>query len=129
MGLLALATVGLTIAADRQKEKAQQVELAIAQREETAAARDREVQRGRRINAILGAQSADAAARGVQLSGSVANISLVDAKRASEESLIDDVNTRGRIDALSRRSRSIRRLRKIDTAATIFKAAEKAIKR
>lgn len=129
MGLLTLASVGLTIAAQRQAAGAQQVELEIAQREESAASRDREVLRKRRTVAILGAQSADATAKGIALSGSVANISLVDARRASEESLIDDVNTRARIDALSRRSRSIGRLQKLQSGITIFKAAEREIRR
>ena len=126
MGILRLAA---TVSAQRQAAGAQQVELEVAKREESAAARDREVQRKRRTVAILGAQSASAAAKGVSLSGSVANISIVDAKRASEESMIDDVSTRARIDALSRRSRSIGRLQKLRSAATIFKAAEDAAKR
>ena len=119
----------LEIAAQRTAANAQQVELEIAKREESAAGRDREVQRKRRIAAILGAQSADAAAKGIALSGSVANISLVDAERASEESLIDDVNVRSRMAALSRRSRSIRRLSNIKTGITILKAGEDAAKR
>ncbi len=130
MGLfVTAATTALTVAAQRQAAGAQQVELDIAKREESAGARDREVQRKRRITAILGAQSADAAAKGIALSGSVANISLVDAKRASEESLIDDVNTRARISALSRRSRSIRRLSNIKTGVTILGGIERAISR
>lgn len=121
--------VFLEIAAQRQAAGAQQAELAVAKREEAAAARDREVKRKRRISAILGAQAAQAAAGGTQLSGSVANISIVDAKRASEESLIDDVNTRARINALSRKSRSIGRLAKLQHGITIFKAAERAMAR
>ena len=117
------------IAAQRQEARVQTIELEIAKREEASASRDREVQRKQRITAILGAQAADAAAKGVALSGSVANISLEDAKRASRESLIDDVNTSARISALSRRSRSIRRLQKLRTAVTIFKTAEEAIAR
>ena len=112
------------IAADRQVAGAKQVELEITKRQEASASRDREIQRKQRLAAILGAQSADAAAKGIALSGSVANISLEDARRASRESLIDDVNTAGRISALSRRSRSISRLKKVRTVITIFKAAE-----
>ena len=115
------------IAAQRQEARAQTIELEIAKREEASASRDREVQRKQRIAAILGAQAADAAAKGVALSGSVANISLEDAKRASRESLIDDVNTSARISALSRRSRSIRRLQKFRTAITIFKFGEEVV--
>lgn len=124
-----MALTLLKIAAQRQAAGAQQVELEIAKREESAGARDREVQRKRRITAILGAQSADAAAKGIALSGSVANISLVDAKRASEESLIDDVNTRSRIAALSRRIRSIRRLSTVKTGITILQDVERAAAR
>ena len=112
------------IAAIRQEAGAKQVELEISKRQEASASRDREIQRKQRIAAILGAQSADAAAKGIALSGSVANISLEDARRASRESLIDDVNTSARISALSRRSRSIGRLAKVRTAVTIFSAAE-----
>ena len=117
------------IAGQRQAAAAQEVELEIAKRDEASAARDREVQRKQRINAILGAQAASAAAKGIELSGSVANISLEDAKRASRESLIDDVNTRARIDALSRRKRSVRRLANVRTATTIFKAVEGSARR
>ena len=117
------------IAAQRQEAGAKQVELEIAKRQEASASRDREVQRKQRITAILGAQAANAAAKGIALSGSVANISLEDAKRASRESLIDDVNTTARISALSRRSRSIRRLTNIRTAVTIFKAVERVAAR
>ena len=117
------------IAADRQVAGAKQVELEITKRQEASASRDREIQRKQRLAAILGAQSADAAAKGIALSGSVANISLEDARRASRESLIDDVNTAGRISALSRRSRSIGRLQKVRTALTIFKAAERLVVR
>lgn len=112
------------IAASRQEAGAKQVELEITKRQEASASRDREVQRKQRIVAILGAQAASAAAKGIALSGSVANISIEDARRASRESLIDDVNTAGRISALSRRSRSIGRLQKLRTAVTIFKAVE-----
>ena len=117
------------IAAQRKEAGAKQVELEIAKRQEASASRDREVQRKQRITAILGAQAANAAAKGIALSGSVANISLEDARRASRESLIDDVNTAGRISALSRRSRSIGRLQKLRTAVTIFKAAEDVVAR
>ena len=117
------------IAAQRQEAGAKQVELEIAKRQEASASRDRQVQRKQRITAILGAQAANAAAKGIALSGSVANISLEDAKRASRESLIDDVNTTARISALSRRSRSIGRLQKLRTAVTIFKAAERFVAR
>ena len=117
------------IAPQRQEAGAKQVELEIAKRQEASASRDREVQRKQRITAILGAQAANAAAKGIALSGSVANISLEDAKRASRESLIDDVNTTARISALSRRSRSIRRLTNIRTAVTIFKAVERVAAR
>ncbi len=124
LGLAVSATVA-SVGAIRQSAGAKQVELNIAKREEASGARDREVQRGRRINAILGAQAADAAAKGVALSGSVGNISIVDAKRASDESLIDDVNTRARISALSRRSRSIGRVANLRSATKILGAGER----
>ena len=122
MGLFLTA---LKVTAQRQAAAAQRTELQVAKREEAAASRDREVQRKRRIVAILGSQAADAAAKGVALSGSVGNISLVDAKRSAEESLIDDVNTKSRIAALSRRSRSIRRLTNLKTGITIIGDAER----
>lgn len=118
-----IASAVLGVAAQQQQAGAQEVEIELAKRKESSDARDREVQRKRRIAAILGAQAADAAAKGLQLSGSVANISIVDAKRASEESLIDDVDTRLRIDVLSRRSRSIRRIANLRSGATILNTA------
>ena len=117
------------IAGIRAEAGAKQVELEISKRQEASASRDREIQRKQRIAAILGAQSADAAAKGIALSGSVANISIEDARRASRESLIDDVNTTARISALSRRSRSIKRLAKFRTAITIFKFGEEVAAR
>lgn len=128
MGFLTLAlaataaTTALTVNAQQQAGAAQRAELQVQKREEAAGARDREVLRKRRITAILGAQAADAAAKGVALSGSVGNISLVDAKRSAEEGLIDDVNTKSRIAALSRRSRSIRRLTNLKSGITILGA-------
>jgi hypothetical protein len=130
MGLFALgvgltvAGAGTAIALNRQAVGAQEAELEVAKRNEAAAARDREVQRKRRIVAILGAQSAEAAAKGLELSGSVANISIEDAKIAREDSLVDRENTRGRIDTLTRRQRSIRRSFKFNTAATILRAGQ-----
>lgn len=126
MGNFALiALTAASVSATRQAAGAKQVELNIAKREEASGSRDREIQRKRRIAAILGAQAADAAAKGIALSGSVANISIVDAKRASEDSLIDDVNTRARISALSRRSRSIGRIANLRSATTILGAGER----
>ena len=127
--VLNVATATTTVAVTRKAAGAQQVELDIAKREEASGARDREVQRKRRIVAILGAQAAAAAAKGVALSGSVANISIQDAKLASEDSLIDDVNTRARISALSRRSRSVGRLANLRTATTILGAGERHVAR
>lgn len=135
MGVLALpavqwAIVGLTAAgavyANRQATGAQEVELEMQKRGEAQAAQDREVQRKRRLNAILGSQAAEAAASGLAMSGSVANISLVDAQRAGEESMIDRVNTRARIDSLNRQRKTITRLGNIRTATTILGAAGQA---
>ena len=119
----------LKVAAIRQEAGAKRVELNIAKRQERSSALDREVLRKRRSAAILGAQTAEAAAKGVQLSGSVANISLVDAKRAAEESQIDRINTAGRISALSRRSKSIRRAARIKIATSIIGDFERAATR
>lgn len=135
MGVLALpavqwAIVGLTAAgavySQRQATGAQEVELEMQKRGEAQAAQDREVQRKRRLNAILGSQAAEAAASGLASSGSVANISLVDASRASEESMIDSVSTRARIDSLNRQRKTITRLGNIRTATTILGAAGQA---
>lgn len=132
MGVLALpavqwAIVGLTAAgavyAQRQASGAQEVELEMQKRGEAQAAQDREIQRKRRLNAILGSQAAEAAASGLQMSGSVANISLTDARRASEESMIDSVSSRQRIDALNRQQRTIRRISNVRQASTILNAA------
>ncbi len=119
---LLIAGAVVTAGGQRQAAGAKEVELELQQRDEDAGARDREVQRERRIAAILGAQAADAAAKGLQLMGSVANISIVDAQRAGEESLIDDVNTRARINVLSRRARSISRAADTQAAGTLFRA-------
>ena len=119
----------LKVAALSHESQAKRTELAIAKRQEKAAALDREVVRKRRSAAILGAQTAEAAAKGLQLSGSVANISIVDAKRAAEESQIDRINTSGRISALSRRAKSIKRATRIKIGATIIGDFERAAAR
>jgi hypothetical protein len=135
MGVFALpavqwAIVGLTAAgavySQRQAAGAQEVELQMQKRGEATAAQDREIQRKRRLNAILGTQAAEAAAGGLSMSGSVANISLTDARRASEESMIDSVASRQRIDALSRQQRTVRRLSNVRTASTLLNAASSA---
>lgn len=129
--LLGTAIAGTTaaVATQRKASGAQEVELELAQRKETQGARDREVARRRRLAAILGSQSAVAAASGVAMSGSVANISLTDAQRAAEDSLTDDVNTRTRIDALKRQRSTISRLSKFRSATTILGAAERHLAR
>ena len=115
-----LAGAALQASAQIQESGAKEVELELAKRDESSSARDREVQRKRRIAAIIGSQAAGAAAKGLQLSGSVANISIVDAKRAGEERFIDEVNTRSRINALSRHQRSIRRVSTVRGAGSIL---------
>ncbi len=122
MGSFALqaGVAALSVSAQIQAAGAREVELELKKRDETSSAKDRELQRKRRLAAILGAQSAEAAARGLQLSGSVANISITDAKLAGEDSLIDSVNTRARISALSRNQKSIRRVANIRAARTII---------
>lgn len=122
-------TAGASIYAQRQAAGAQEVEMELAQRQESQAARDREVQRKRRVVALLGSQAASAAAAGVAQSGSVGNISLVDAKRAAEDSMVDDLNTRQRIDALRRRRNTIDRLSRVRTATTILGAGERLYSR
>ena len=87
------------------------------------------MQRQRRLNAILGAQNAAIAASGIVNSGSVANVSLIDAKRAAEDSQVDAINTGARISALKTESRAIRRVSNIQSAATIFQAAGRAYDR
>ena len=119
----------LKVAAISQESRAKRSELAIAKRQEKAAALDREVVRKRRSAAILGTQAAEAAAKGVQLSGSIANISLTDAKRAAEESQIDRINTAARVSALSRRAKTIRRAARIKIATTIMGDVERAAAR
>ncbi len=114
-----------TIAADRKATGAKQVELDIQARQEKSAARDREIQRRRRLATVLGSQAALAAAKGIQLSGSVANISLTDAKRAAEDSRTDDLNTQARLASLKRQRKSLSRVSTLRTATTILKAGER----
>lgn len=125
VGALAAASAVGAVSATTKATGAREVELELAQRKEETASRDREVQRKERIIAILGAQSAQAAASGLAMSGSVGNISIADAQRAGRESLVDDVNTRGRIDALKRNRKTISRLSSIRTATTILGAGER----
>lgn len=122
---LTAAATGAQVWAGKEAASAQRTEIEMQKRQERAAAQDREVQRQRRLNAILGSQNAAAAASGVANSGSVANISLIDAKRATEDSLVDQVNTGSKINALRAQSRSIRRISNIRAAGTILSAGER----
>jgi len=126
---LAVGGTALSVGAQRQAAGAREVELELAQRRETTASRDREIQRRRRLVAILGSQSANAAASGLAMSGSVANISMTDAQRAAEDSFVDDFNTRTRIDALKRNRASVSRLSTVRSATTILNAGERILAR
>lgn len=125
LAALTVATTAAAVHSQRQAAGAQQVEIDLAKRQESQAAQDREVQRKRRVVALLGSQSSAAAAAGLAQSGSVGNISLVDARRASEDSMVADLNTRQRIDALSRRRNTIDRQSRNRTATTILGSGER----
>lgn len=127
--LLAVGAAGASIYAGKQAASAQRAQIEMQKRQEAAAATDREVQRQRRLAAILGSQRAAAAAAGVAASGSVANISYVDARRAAEDSLVDEINASNRIRALSSQSRSIRRISNVKAAGTILSTAESIYRR
>jgi hypothetical protein len=122
MGWVALVGAVVQAGAQISASNAQQTQLKLEKRQEESAARDREVQRMRRLNAILGAQNAAIAASGVANSGSVANVSLVDAKRAAEDSQVDRINTSSRIIALDTNRRAIRKAGQIQAAGTILSA-------
>lgn len=122
---LTAAAAGAEVYANKEAASAQRTELEMAMRQERAAATDREVQRQRRLAAILGSQHAAAAASGVAASGSIANISAVDARRAAEDSLVDRVNTGSKIRAMRAQSRSIKRVSNIRAVGTILKAGQK----
>jgi hypothetical protein len=106
--------------------QAENAQLKVVQRQEEQAATDREVQRQRRLNAILGSQAASVAASGVALSGSVANLSIVDARRAAEDSLVDQISTGQRITALQMQRRSNTQGARIKVAGTILSTAASA---
>lgn len=129
MGWVAAVGAVLSVVAQQSASNAEQAQLDLQKRQEKGAAADREVQRQRRLNAILGSQNAAIAASGVVNQGSIANVSLVDAKRAAEDSNVDRINTSSRIIALSEKSRSIKRVANIQSAATIFQAAGRAYDR
>lgn len=131
MGLAVGASLALTAASaavgvvsQRQATAAQQVELDLAARQEADAARGRELQRKRRLAALLGAQYVNAAASGVAMSGSVANIASTDARRAYEDTAMDYVNTQSRLDALRRQRESLGFAGALGQASTILGAAQ-----
>jgi hypothetical protein len=123
MGWVALVGAVVQAAAQKSSSNAQQTQLLLEKRQEQAAAQDREVQRMRRLNAILGSQNAAIAASGVVNSGSIANVSITDAKRASEDSQVDRVNTSARIIAIDTNRRAIRKAGDLQAAGTILSAA------
>lgn len=123
VGGLAAASGVLGASAQVKAAGAQQVELDLAARQEKLAATDREVQRKRRLNAVLGTQAAQAAASGVAFSGSVANVSVSDAEQASVDRLVDRSNTRIVIDSINRRRKSIGRAGALSAATSILSTA------
>ncbi len=125
MGVLAVpllaASTTATVLSQRQSTGAQQVELDLAARQEKLGATTREAARKRRLVAVLGAQRAGAAAAGVGFSGSVANISLSDAREAQLDRSLDRSNTRVSLDRLRRQRSSIGKagfLRSVGTAGS-----------
>ena len=126
---IALGAAALSAIATVREGEAKKFELQVAEREEASAARTREVERRERVRTIIGAQAADAAARGLQLTGSVANISIVDAQRAADESQIDQTNTRARIKALRRRGNTISRVSNIRAGGTILRGGARFLDR
>lgn len=121
------AAVGtyMQVQANNQAADEKKAELVSQSQQEKAAAIDRELQRKRRLSAILGAQAAEAAASGLAMSGSVANISINDAKIGTEDNIIDAGNTRARINSYDRTSRSIGKIASYQNAGTIMSGAER----
>ncbi len=123
-GLGFLASTAAVGAASAQVKGAgaKQVELDLAARTEKLAAQDREVARQRRLNAVLGAQAAEAAAMGVGFSGSVANVSISDAEQAGIERLVDRTNTRVTLDRIRRSRKSVGKVGTLRAATTLLSA-------
>ena len=122
---LLVGSTALTAGSQIKAAKEQKVEYELARRKEESASLDREVQRRRRVKALIGAQAAEAAAKGLEMSGSVSNISITDAKRAGEDTLIDSVNTRATIASLNRASNTATRVGYTRAATTIMSGAER----
>jgi len=123
LGFLASSAAVASASAAIKGAGAQQVELDLAARQEGLAAKDREVARKRRLVAVLGSQRAAAAAAGVALSGSVANISIADAEQASIDRLLDRTNTRITLDRIGRQRQSIGRAGVLSAGGTILSSA------
>lgn len=122
-GFLASSAAVASASASIKGTGAQEVDLELAKRQEKLAAKDREVQRQERLNAVLGSQRAAAAASGVAFSGSVANVSISDAERASIDRLVDRQNTRIQLNRFDTRKKAIRRIGNMRAGATILSTA------
>jgi hypothetical protein len=97
------------------KEQAQQ---------ETDAARDREIERRRRLVSALAAQNAEAGALGAAPGvGSRAAVAIADAKRASYENLADRASTNRRAITLRTGGREARKQGNLQAGATLLSSA------
>ena len=102
------------------KERAQQ---------ELDAARDREIERRRRLVSALASQNAEAGALGAMTGfGSRAAIALSDARRASLDSLTDRASTNRRALMLRSAGAEARRQSYLGAATTLFETASQTIR-
>lgn len=78
-------------------------------RQEEMAAKDREIQRRRRLVAALASQNARAGASNIRNTGSVANIGLEDVRQADLDTTTDRAMTSARVGALTQEASAARR--------------------
>lgn len=116
------AGTGVQIRGQQNAGKAIQIERKQQVQQETDAARDRDIERRRRLMTALASQNAEAGALGVANSGSRAALAMTDAGNAFRDSLTDRAMTGRRALMLTAQGKEARNQANIQSAATLMDA-------
>lgn len=117
------AGTGVQIRGQQIAGKAIQIERKQQIQQETDAARDRDIERRRRLVTALASQNAEAGALGVANSGSRSALAITDASNAARDSLTDRAMTGRRALLLKAQGKEARNQANIQSAATLMDAA------
>jgi hypothetical protein len=126
--IMAVTAVGSgLLAAKSQRDAgiAQSHQMKAAAVKEGDAARQREVDRKRTLLRALSQQSANAAAGGVTVDGSIAGLARADIRDATNDLMVDRSNSRSQINGLMTGAKNARRQGNLGAAASLFDTGTK----